>query len=275
MRRMSRYPRAVLAVVCVIAGCGGSGSDPDSRMADWENHFNRVNQATSAGQHDQAIAIGESYLKGYADNVDGHLMIGAAARDAAHAASDARRSVHFERAATHYGRVLELSKHPNWRLLALAGLLDVNGPQGLNRPAAAERYARMLVAEDPQNIGNYSNLVRVLEEARKYDELAAVFDQARTAMATDADSVSTYGGMVHDLVVFSDGFPRDTGSSLLADAVTLGDQALATHGRTEKLLRTRGMLLRAQAGLEPDRARQRALSEASQAAFDELDRLVK
>ena len=70
-------------------------------------------------------------------------------------------------------------------------------------------------------------------------------------------------------------FPRDKASKLLPETVALVDQSLAKFGHTEKLLRVKGMLLRAQAGIEPDPARKSALEAESLKTFDELDRLEK
>jgi tetratricopeptide (TPR) repeat protein len=271
---MSRANRFVLAAVCVAAIACGPG-DPDQRTTDWEDSFNRANQATAAGEHDRAIAVGEAFLKKHPDNVDGHLMIASAAVEAARAASDASRPARFEQASTHYARALELSKNPTWRLLALMGMIEVYGTHGLNKPDDVERFARMLVAEDPRDIKNHVALVNALKNARKFDELAATLARARSEMKADADAVTGYGGMVHDVVLFTPDFPRDSGRQLLADAVALGDEALGRYGRTEGLLRTKGMLLRGQAELEPDSARQQALMQESRRTFDELDRLGK
>ena len=270
---MARSSRALLVVACAAAiACG---PDPDVRHPDWEDHFNRANRATADGQHDQAIAIGEAYLKSHPGNADGHMMIADAAGAAGKAATGATRGPRFEQAASHYTSVLELSKNPIRRTLSLVESIEVYSVRGLNQPDNAERFARLLIAEDPADFKNYQALVNVLKEARKFDGVAATFQQARSAIGDDADTVATYGGLAHDVVAFTPDFPRDSGRRLLADAAALTAKALSAHGNGESLLRTKGMLLRAQAGLEPDAARQRALSEESQRTFAELDRLAK
>jgi tetratricopeptide (TPR) repeat protein len=271
---MARFSRAILAVVVAGAvACGGA--DPDVRHPDWEEHFNRANQATADGNHDQAIAIGEAYLKSHPGNADGHMMIADAAAAAGKAATGATRAPRFEQAASHYASVVEMSKNPIRRTLSLVESIEVYSARGLNQPDNAERFARLLIAEDPADFKNYQALVNVLKEARKFDGVAATFQQARSAIGDDAETVSTYGGLAHDVVAFTPDFPRDSGRRLLADAAALTAKALSVHGNGESLLRTKGMLLRAQAGLEPDAARQRALSEESQRTFAELDRLNK
>jgi hypothetical protein len=265
--------RCLLFILCLtVIACGSS--DPDLRMPDWDENFDRARHASEAGQHAQAMAVAEAYLKKYPDNVDGHRMVADAAMEAARAASDASRAVHFERAVTHHARSLELSKNPNWRLLALTGLIEVYGTRGLNRPDEVERYARLLIAEDPTRINNYSALVFALRDAKRFDELAALLADAGRAIRAD-ESGGSYGILVHDVVAFAPGFPHETGRKLLAEAAALLDQALKKQGRTEMLLMTKGSLLREQARLEPDADRQRALLEESKRTFDEMDALAK
>jgi tetratricopeptide (TPR) repeat protein len=273
MRRM-RPPRCLALVVCCVIAVA-CGSDPDRRTDDWEDHFDRVNQATASGRHDDAMAIADGFLNDHPDNADALLMVGSAYADAAKAASDASRPARFERAAAHYAKALELTTNPMRRLLALVGLIDAYGTSGLNRPEEAERHARLLVADDPTQVNSYSHLIQILKEARRFEALTAAVDEARRAMADDAENVERYGGMVHDLVLFTPDFPKDVGRTMVAEAVARNEQAVASHGRTEDLLRMKGMLLRAQAQLEPDPARQQTLEAASRAAFDELDKLEK
>ena len=45
--------------------------------------------------------------------------------------------------------------------------------------------------------------MNVLKEARKFDGVAATFQQARSAIGDDADTVATYGGLAHDVVAFT------------------------------------------------------------------------
>jgi tetratricopeptide (TPR) repeat protein len=273
MRRMSGPHAALLACCLLGAACGAGSSDPDRRMEDWEPTYDRVEALSRDGRHADAITAGEEYLKKYPDNTDGHLMIADAARQAAEAATDASRQPRFELALTHYSRLLEVSKNPMFRLLAIVGGIQATGAKGLNRPADAERLARLLVAEDPKDIAKYQPLITVLTDAKRYQDVVPVFDEIRANAIVDAKSTARYGGMVHDLVLFTEGFPRDTARPLLAGAVALNEEALATDARSLDLVRNKGMLLRAQAQTEPDPARQRALSDQSRAAFAELDKL--
>jgi tetratricopeptide (TPR) repeat protein len=200
-------------------------------------------------------------------------MIAGALADSARAATDERRPAQFTEAVTHYNRALELTRNPMWRLLATVGLIQAYNKQGLNNPTEAARYARMLIDADPGNINAYSNSIVLLKDAKKYDELLALLSEAKGKIEPSADSYASYAGDVHDLVGFTADFPRDKASTLLNDTVALIDQSLTKYGRTEKLVRIKGMLLRVQAESEPDKTRQAALEAESRKTFDELDRL--
>src|SRR6185436_5513943 len=101
---------AVSLVLFVVLGC--SRENPDLRTTDWEANYDRARQASGAGQHEQAMAIAEAFLNEHPDNVDAHLMVGDAYRDAARSASDARRRDWFAKAVSHYARALELTRNP-------------------------------------------------------------------------------------------------------------------------------------------------------------------
>lgn len=271
--RMARLPPFAFVLLCVVASA--CGRDPNVRTADWEENFNRANKATAAGEHDRAIGIAEAFLKKHPDNVDGHLMLGLALLEAGKAASDATRPARLELAVKHYARALELTNNSIFRVVAIGGLVELHGVRGLNNRDEAIRYARMFITNTPSDITSYYAAITLLTEAKKYDEAVAVLAQAKGAIEATGDTVARYGVIVHDLVAFSTDFPRETGRTLLAETAALIEQSLSKYGRTEKLLRTKGMLLRAQAGVEPDSARQRVLGDESQRTFDELDRLKK
>jgi tetratricopeptide (TPR) repeat protein len=270
---MSKLIPLALALCCL--GAVGCSADPDLRADDWEQNYDRVHKATASGDHDQAIAVAKAFLKKYPDNVDGHLMVAGALADAAKAASDHQRPARFTEAVPHYTRVLELTRNPMWRLLATLGLIDAHDVQGLNNPTEATRYARMLITDDPKNFNSYVRLLEFLKAGKKHDEMLALLSEAKGAIEPSGDNYASYAGWVHDLVGFTPDFPRDKARTLLPDAVALIDQSLAKYGRTVKLVRVKGMLLREQAEIEPDPARQSALEAESRKTFDELDRLEK
>jgi tetratricopeptide (TPR) repeat protein len=195
--------------------------------------------------------------------------------EAGSAAGDATRPARFEQAVKDYSRVLDLTTNPVFRVVAISGLVQSHGKQGLNNRDEAIRYARMFITEKPGEITSYLTLITLLTEARKYDEAMSVLAQAKGAIEPNGDALARYGGLVHDLVAFSPDFPHETGRTLLAETAALIEQALSRYGRTEKLLNAKGMLLRAQATVEPDGGRQRALSAESKRTFDELDRLAQ
>jgi tetratricopeptide (TPR) repeat protein len=272
--RATAVRRALLFLLCIVAAACG-GQDPDTRHPDWEQNFDKARHASNAGQHDLAIATADAYLKRYPDNVDGLLMLGDARREAAKAASDASRPAGFEQAAKHYQRALELTHNPTWRLLSLVALVQISDKEGLNKPQEAMGYARQLITNEPKNVNSYSTLLHLHKQAHQYDEAASLLAEAKSAMDATEDAAVTYGGMVHDLVAFAPDFPPSTGRRMIVETNEFMDQALKKYGRTERLLRVKGSLLRAQAGVETDAARQKALTDESEKTFAEMDRVAR
>src|SRR4029453_232929 len=117
----------------------------------------------------------------------------------------------------------------------------------------------------------YSNSIALLKDEKKYDEVLALLSEAKGKIESSGDSYARYAGEVHDLVGFAPDFPRDKARTLLPHTIALIDQSLAKYGPTEKLLRVKGMLLREQAEIEPDPARQSALEAESRKTVPELD----
>ncbi len=265
-------PLAFCLLLFFVWGCGRE--NPDLRTTDWEANFDRARQASGAGQHDQAIAIAEAFLKDHPDNVDAHLMVGDAYREAARSVSDARRRDRFANAATHYARALALTGNPAWRLEATVKLRDLHAPDGLNDPQEQIRYSRMLIANDPTNINTYSSLVTVFKSNKRYDEAMALLAEAKRAMTPTVDALSSYAYSASELAV-AEGFPREAARSVLADTLTMIDDALTKQGRIEKLLYNKVTLLQAQADLETDPARERALSDAWVEIQREIDRVSR
>lgn len=269
---MATIPR-LLAIACCSALVACGTVDPDARTPDWEEQSARVTKASAAGQHDEAMAIAEAYLKEHPDNVDGLMM---AAESALAAGLDTRTATtstaaRLEQAGGFYRRVIETSRDPFDRKLALSRLIGVYGPEGLKRFDEAERLARQMADQSPGAPGRYDNLVYVQTEAKRFDAALATMATARTeVVATDVEAVIAYGSMVYNRVGTSRGFPDDVAGRLFVDALTLTNTALATDSSNVKLLRNKSNLLLAQANRAPDGGQ--ALREESERIFNDANR---
>lgn len=191
-----------------IIGCGAGTADPDRRLADWEENPDRVNKASAGGQHEEAIVVANAFLKMHPDDVDGHLMAGSALMSGAQAASDHRRPAWFTEAASHYARVLEITRNPVFRRLSVSALFLIYGPQGLNNLAEGERYARLQIDHSPQEPSSYLALMSLLTDQKKFDDLLTMLAGARKNFEPSAENIARYGGFVHDVVAHTPGFLR-------------------------------------------------------------------
>jgi len=253
--------RAALVIsLLFVAACGRQ--DPDMRHPDWQANFDRARQASASGQHEQAIGTAEAFLNRHPDNVDAHQMVGDAYREAAKAVSDARRQERYTQAMAHYTRALEITKNPTRRLQSTVALRDIHRPDALNNPEEQVRYARMLIVNDPKNVHTYAAMLAALKDAKKYDDAVAVLAETKRAIEPTVDALAAYAYMAHGLVV-TPGVSPDTGRKILTETIPVIDEALRMHGPSEKLLSIKALLFGAQADLETDPARQRALNDES------------
>ena len=266
-----RFAPFAFVLVCVLTACA---DNPNVRTPDWEETVNEVNRLSSAGDHERAIAVSQAYLKTHPDNVDGLLMVAGALQRAAEAASDSTRPQRFEQAAQHYKRALELTDNSDLRWVSNFSLVRLYGPEGLNQPDEAMRYAQAMSEADPKDAKAYTNALLLLKRAKKYDEAVALMVREKRAMESNEANWAQYGEMVQDLVSVPD-FPHDRGMTLVNDTMSSLEQAMSTLGRTQKLLRTKALLLRTQAEWETNSAKQGALLAEAKRLYDESVRAEK
>jgi len=203
------------------------------------------------------------------------------------------------KAIENYKIAAEKETDPKMKKLALDYLVNAYGPDKLDDPTQAEPIVQRMIQLDPSETSNYFALANIYENAGNLDEAEAMLNKAKEAKPKEAAVYQQLAGFyqrqgefdkliaavqqrselepnnpeAHYAVAtyYWDEAYRNT---RLTDAqkreyvksgLTAVDKAIALNAEYVEALTYRGLLLRVEAAMEKDAARQKALlSEATQ-----------
>lgn len=97
----------------------------------------------------------------------------------------------IERAVENYKKAAELEQRPELKRLALQYLANAFGSDKLNDPAQAEPVIQQLIQMDPLEPVNYFALARLYEDSGDYENAEAVLVKAREAKSSDPTVYTT------------------------------------------------------------------------------------
>lgn len=217
----------------------------------WSETNSKALDLTLEGKDLAVLAMYEQWVARHPDFWDGHFRLGAAHESVARAmftsrAPDAQatRTKHFEAAAVHMRRGLELAG-PDASFLLMRALIDLHGVIGLNRPAEYERLVREGVRRYPAEPDAHAYLLAVL--ATKEEPIEAAARAARAGIPAGPRARVELAGA---LVSHVGGLGRLTpalGPALLPEASRLVDEALTLKPGDAAASRVRGEIQAMQA----------------------------
>jgi tetratricopeptide (TPR) repeat protein len=199
----------------------------------------------------------------------------------------------LENAIENYKKAAELEQRPELKRLALQYLANAYGSDKLNDPAQSEPVVQQLIQMDPTEPGNYFALSRIYEDSGDYENAEATLVKAREMKANDPAVYTTlaayynrqgeFDKSMEALKARADREPNNPEAFYtmatyywekayrdfsLSDAekmryVQLGiesiNKSLALNDQYMEALVYKNLLLRVQANLERNPARQQAL----------------
>jgi tetratricopeptide (TPR) repeat protein len=203
------------------------------------------------------------------------------------------------KAIENYKISAERETRPDIKKLALQYLVNAYGPDKLDDPTQAEPIVQRMMQLDPSNTENYFGLAKIYEDAGNLDEAEAMLNKAREVKPKEAAVYQQLAGFyqrqgefdkliaavqqraelepnnpeAHYAVAtyYWDESYRNTRLNeaqkreYVKNGLTAVDKALALNADYVEALTYRGLLLRIEAAMEKDAARQKALlNEASQ-----------
>jgi len=215
----------------------------------------------------------------------------------------------LERAVENYKKSTELEQRPELRKLALQYLANAYGADKLNDPAQSEPVVQQLIQMEPTDPVNYFALARIYEDSGEYERAEETLVKAREARPTEPTVYTTlaafynrqgnFDGAVEALQARAEREPNNPEAFYtistyywekayrdfsLSDAekmkyVQTGlqaiDKAIALNAKYMEALVYKNLLLRVQANLERNPARQQALLKEAEQLSNQAEEIRK
>ncbi len=101
---------------------------------------------------------------------------------------------YIQKAIENYRKSAEKDAKPEMKTLALQYLTAAYGPEKLNDPTQAEPVVQQLIASNPHEPANYFALMKIYEDAGRYEEAEAALMKARDIRPDDPSVYTTISG---------------------------------------------------------------------------------
>jgi len=301
MRVRSKAILASTAIVAalVLSACGQLGNlQARKAFKDANTSYQAQNYAEAAARYQEVVADPTAdsdpnlvhayfFLANSYDNMYKPARKGEAENDAL-----------LTKAIENYKIAAEKETDPKMKKLALDYLVNAYGPDKLDDPTQAEPIVQRMIQLDPTDTTNYFALAKIYEDAGNIDEAEAQLTKAREAKPKDAAVYQQLAGFyqrqgefdkliaavqqrselepnnpeAHYAVAtyYWDEAYRNTRLNdtqkreYVKNGLTAVDKALALNPVYVEALTYRGLLLRIEAAMEKDAARQKQLLNEAQ-----------
>jgi tetratricopeptide (TPR) repeat protein len=287
------------------AGCGQVNM-LKARMALKDAHtaYQQQDYRGAIGKYEEAIAADATqteayfYLGNSYDNLYRPTRRGEATNDAL-----------IDNAVTNYKKSVELEQNPQLKKLALQYLANAYGADKLNDPAQSEPVVQQLIDMDPSDPLNYFALARIYEDSGDYERAEETLVKARDARPTEPTVYTTlaafynrqgkFDGAIEALQSRAEREPtnpeafytiatyywekayRDFSLSdpekvkHVQSGLTAIDKAISLNNQYMEALVYKNLLLRVQANLERNPARQQALLREAEQLSNRAEEIRK
>ena len=222
---------------------------------------------------------------------------------------EAQNDEFLTKAIANYKLAAEKEEQPAIRKLALQYLVAAYGPEKVNDPEQARPVLERMIQMDPSDVANYFAISKIDEDAGEYDRAEASLQKARELRPNDSNVYMQLAGYYNRLGEFDktidalqqraskepnnpevyytiasyywDKAFRDFRLSDVQkrDYITKGleadEQALKIKGDYIEAIVYKGLLLRLQANVEKDAAKQQALLKEAEALQEKAKELQK
>jgi hypothetical protein len=213
----------------------------------WADTKRKARDLTREDKHREAVALYERWVAAHPDFPEGHFRLGEAKESLAVALvvsgapnQDAERIRHFEAAASHMRRALDLAG-PAAPFLMMRALIDIHGVVGLGRPAEYARLVRAGVTRFPAEPQAHGYLLALI--AAKGEPIDAAARAARAAIPEGPDGRVALAGALVAQVATRGSLTRGLAPTLLPEASRLVDEALQVKPDHAAALRLRANIL--------------------------------
>ena len=215
----------------------------------------------------------------------------------------------LDNAVANYKKAVELEQRPELRKLALQYLANAFGADKLNDPAQSEPVVQQLIQMEPTDPVNYFALARIYEDSGEYERAEETLVKAREARPTEPSVYTTlaafynrqgnFDGAIEALEARAEREPNNPEAFYtiatyywekayrdfsLSDAAKLKfvqmgltaiDKAISLNDQYMEALVYKNLLLRVQANLERNPARQQALLKEAEQLSNRAEEIRK
>ena len=109
-------------------------------------------------------------------------------------AGEAVNDSYIQKAIENYKKAAAEDQNPEMKKLALQYLTAAYGPEKLNDPSQAEPIVQQLISSDPNDPTYYFALMKIYEDAGRYEEAEAALMKARDVKPNDPSVYTTISG---------------------------------------------------------------------------------
>jgi len=264
-----------------------------------QDYKKAIEKYKEALQHKPDLAMAYFYLGNSYDNLYKPARKGEAANDA-----------NLQEAVSYYRKATEsITDNPKLRKLSFEYLLAAYGSEKLNDPSQAEPIVKKMIEMEPDEPSNYFALAKIYEDAGNYEEAEKMLLAARDRRPKDATTYmqmaafynrqGRFDKTIEALEARAAAEPNNPEAyytiatylwdktfrdfrlgdadkrAYLAKGVAATDKAISIKGDYLEAIVYKGLLLRLQANMEKDRAKQQELLRQADALRDRAKALQK
>ncbi len=142
---------------------------------------------------------------------------------------EAENDAYIEKALTYYQKSAEQDKSPQMRKLALEYLVSAYGPDKLNDPSKAEPIVQKMIELEPNEPTNYFALSKIYEDSGRYEEAEQALLKARDAKPNDPIVYTSMSGFYNRQGDFPKTIEALNKAASLAPDNPQGYQLVATY----------------------------------------------
>lgn len=213
------------------------------------------------------------------------------------------------KAVENYKLAMEKEQNPALKKLSMQYLVAAYGPDKMNDPTLARPILERMIQMDPTDVNNYFSIAKIDEDAGEYEQAEAMLLKAKEQRPSDSNVYMQLAGYYNRLGEFdktiealqqraekepsnpevyytiasyywdkafrdfrlSDQQKRD----YIAKGLESDEQALKIKGDYVEAIVYKGLLLRLQANVEKDPAKQQALIKQAEALQEQAKELQK
>lgn len=245
---------------------------------DWSQIDSESARLFQEGRKAESTAMLQKVVDAHPDFAEGHFSLAMnhefIAKELESPGQAAARTEHLEAAVHHYQRFRELMSDPLDRAQGTRPLVELYGPDGLNRIDEAVKFARLYVGERPDTGDAHAVLAAMLRRQGSPDLATVVLVDSLQRVSVENRPGRLMDEFV-DHVNESPNLPRATAEHLLAEALASAERQMADPSSRGVGLLNKAKVLRTQAGrLEQDPVRKKQLAAEAERLQGEGTNLI-